>query len=207
MKVVEQMPFQAAIAADDLQRIAPSAGVTRMWLQFNDTADAADVMDSVQQAVGGVNGVTVDGAIQARDQFLKIMTVLVLCATGLLGVAVLIAVVGIANTLSLSVLERRREHGLLRALGLTRGQLRACLAFEALLLAGVAGILGLLLGAGYGWAGARALLGEYGSGGPVLPWSQLTAVLVTALVAGLLASVLPGSRASRVQPAAALAAE
>ena len=77
---------------------------------------------------------------------------------GLLAIAVVIALVGIANTLGLSVLERGREHALLRALGVTRRQLRRMLATEAALLALVATVLGTVLGAVFAWAGVRALV-------------------------------------------------
>jgi ABC-type antimicrobial peptide transport system permease subunit len=72
---------------------------------------------------------------------------------GLLGISVAIAVIGIANTLGLSVLERAREHAMLRALGLTRGQLRRMLAAEAMLLSVVATGLGTMIGVGFGWVG------------------------------------------------------
>ena len=75
----------------------------------------------------------------------KLLTNMDLLPT-LLAVAVVIALLGVGNTLALSVVERRQESGLLRALGLTRGQLRAVLAWEALLVAGVAAVLGVVLG-------------------------------------------------------------
>lgn len=126
--------------------------------------------------------------------------------TALLGISVLIAMVGVGNTLSLSVLERTRESALLRAIGLTRGQLRLTVAVEALILSAVGAVVGCALGIAYGWAGARALL----AGRTVIvsvPWDRLGMVVGIALVAGLLASVLPSRRAARVAPAVALAAE
>ena len=125
----------------------------------------------------------------------------------LLAISVVIAVVGIANTLSLSVIERTRESALLRALGLTRGQLRAMLAIEAVLLSLVGVVLGTALGVAYGVAGVRSLFGEYMVVSPTLPWGQLAAVALVAVLAGLLASVLPAHRATKVAPAQALAVE
>ena len=142
------------------------------------------------------------------DSILASAPLWLLVVTGLLGVAVLIALIGVGNTLALSVVERRQESGLLRALGLTRGQLRGLLAWEAVLVAGVAAVLGVLLGGGYGLAGAASVLGDVGSAGVVLdvPWSQVAAIVVVATVAGLLAAVLPARRAARTSPVAALAA-
>ena len=123
----------------------------------------------------------------------------------LLAVAVLIALVGIGNTLGLSVLERRQESGLLRALGLTRGQLRASLGWEALLLAGVATSVGVLLGSGYGLAGVVVLLGADAPVVRVWPTARIALIAAIALLAGWLASLLPATRAAKVPPAAALA--
>lgn len=95
----------------------------------------------------------------------------------LLAISVVIAVVGIANTLSLSVIERTRESALLRALGLTRGQLRLMLAVEAVLLPLVGTLLGAAPGAGYAWVGVNPLLGEFTTAPLVLPWSQLAVVV------------------------------
>ncbi|WP_322937627.1 FtsX-like permease family protein [Nocardioides bizhenqiangii] len=127
---------------------------------------------------------------------------------GLLAIAVVIALVGIANTLGLSVLERGREHALLRALGLTRRQLRTMLGAEAVLLSAVATLLGTGLGVVFAWAGVRALVEPAIEGaGVVLPWEQLAVVLLVSGIAALLAAVLPARRAARVAPAAGLALE
>ena len=104
------------------------------------------------------------------------------------------------------MVERRQENGLLRALGLTRGQLRGLLAWEALLVAGVAAVLGVLLGGAYGLIGAASVLGEIGEVVLVVPWLQVGAIVAVATLAGLLASVLPARRAARTSPVAAIAA-
>ena len=93
-----------------------------------------------------------------------------------------------------------RESSLLRALGLTKGQLRSMLAVEAVLIAGVAALSGAVLGVFYGWAGTKSALGVMGTVAPAVPWLQLLAVLAVAIVAGLLASVLPARRAARLPP-------
>jgi putative ABC transport system permease protein len=115
--------------------------------------------------------------------------------TALLGLAVVIALVGVANTLTLSMVERTRENGVLRAVGLTRGRMRAMLAVEAVLMALVGALLGMGLGAAVS-AGAMSFLN--GMGGEfvvVLPWGRLGVILGVAGVAALAASVLPARRA------------
>ncbi|MGS2615076.1 ABC transporter permease [Micromonospora sp. LZ34] len=115
--------------------------------------------------------------------------------TALLGLAVVIALVGVANTLSLSVVERTRENAVLRAVGLTRGRMRAMLAVEAVLMSLVGAVLGVGLGTGVS-AAAMALFARMGGDFHlVLPLGQLGLILAVAVLAALGASVLPARRA------------
>jgi putative ABC transport system permease protein len=129
----------------------------------------------------------------------------------LIGVSALIAAVGLVNALSLSVLQRTRELGLLRALGFSRGQLRRMILAESVQLTATAVLVGLVLGTFYGWAGAQSLLGSAnGMPGIVLPgvpWATLAIVVVAAAALTLVATVTPSRRATRVSPITALAVE
>ncbi|RFA07996.1 hypothetical protein B7R54_01255 [Subtercola boreus] len=129
--------------------------------------------------------------------------------SALMGFSALIAAVGLVTTLSLSVLQRTRELGLLRALGFTRGQLRRMIVAESAALTLSAVALGLALGTFYGWAGAQSLLGGIsGSPGlvpPTVPALLLAAVALAAALLTLLASLAPARRATRLAPTAALA--
>lgn len=129
----------------------------------------------------------------------------------LMGFSALIAAVGLVNNLSLSVLQRTRELGLLRALGFTARQVRRMILVESASLTAAAVLVGLVLGTFYGWVGAQSLLGSmYGSPGvvaPAVPMALLTTVVVAAVVLTLVASVAPSRRATRVAPVAALAHE
>ena len=182
--------------------------VPELWIAAGDLS-AAELTEMQSELVNtlGIEDYQVSGAAVVRAAFEQVIDVLLMVVTGLLGVAVLIALVGVANTLSLSVLERTRESSLLRALGLTRRQLRGMLALEAVLIAGVAALFGCALGTLYGWLGAQSALGTFAAVAPTVPWVQLAAVLAVALVAGLLASVLPARRAARLSPVAGLAAD
>ncbi len=116
---------------------------------------------------------------------------------GLLAVSVVIALAGMANTLSLSVLERTRESALLRALGLTRSQLRWTISLEAALLGVMGAVAGVAFGVSFGWATGRAFLRT--NGGPVsYPIAQITGYIALAGIAALLASVIPARRAARL---------
>ena len=194
------------VVAADLARLAPDAPVTAIWLRLAGSADQTDVVDQVTDLAGtATESAVVTGLASERAALDQVVDVLLLVVTGLLGVAVLIALIGVGNTLALSVVERRQESGLLRALGLTRRQLRGLLAWEAVLVAGVAAVLGVVLGAAYGLIGAVTVLGDLGEMVLSVPWLQVLAIVVVATVAGLLASVLPARRAARTPPVAAIA--
>ena len=194
--------------AADTDAFAAAVG-SMYWLRVDDGLDA-DGIAEVQSRIVAATGVSeydVTGPAIERLAYDQIIDVMLLIVTALLAVAVLIALIGVANTLSLSVLERRRENSLLRALGLTRGQLRGMLAVEAVLVAGVAALLGTVLGVLYGWLGAQSALGGLTPVILSVPVGQLGAVLLVAVAAGLLASVLPARRAARLSPVAGLATD
>ncbi|MDJ0377047.1 ABC transporter permease [Cryobacterium sp. PH31-L1] len=129
----------------------------------------------------------------------------------LMGFSALIAAVGMVNNLSLNVLQRTRELGLLRALGFTARQIRRMILIESAQLSAAAVVVGLVLGTFYGWAGAQSLIGGIqGSPGIVMPTVPLLLVAVIAVAAAALtavASVAPSRRATRITPVAALATE
>ncbi|MGY2078589.1 FtsX-like permease family protein [Modestobacter sp. SYSU DS0657] len=190
----------------DLRALVPDAAEDTVWLRLADDADQTAAIDDVTDLAGAaVPTAWVTGLASERAAIDQVVDVLLLVVTGLLGVAVLIALIGVGNTLALSVVERRQESGLLRALGLTRRQLRALLAWEAVLVAGVAAVIGVLVGGAYGAAGAASALGEVGEVVVSVPWLQVAAIVVVATVAGLLASVLPARRAAKTPPVAAIA--
>jgi len=129
----------------------------------------------------------------------------------LMGFSAVIAAVGMVNNLSLSVLQRRRELGLLRALGFTGRQVRAMITAESAQLTAASVAVGLLLGILYGWAGVQSMFGSItGAPGlalPALPLPFLAGVVVLAALLTLAAAVGPSRRATRVPPVVALAVD
>jgi len=125
---------------------------------------------------------------------------------GLLALAIIIALIGIANTLALSIHERVHELGLLRAVGMTRGQLRAAVRYEALIIAILGTVMGLVIGILFGWALVVALSSQ-GIRRLVIPGLQLLIVAVVAALAGIVAAVGPGRRAARLDVLRAIASE
>ncbi|MDQ2755423.1 MAG: FtsX-like permease family protein, partial [Actinomycetota bacterium] len=198
-------PYDVLAATSDLTRAGVRQQSSSVLLRLRDGADPGPVLDRLARSLAGVDRVRVDGAAPQRAEAESVVSGVLAVVTGLLAVAVLIALLGVGNTLSLSVLERGRESALLRALGLTRSQLRTSIAIEAALLSLVGAVAGVALGIGYGYAGARALVGSLTTVPLVVPWPRLVLVLALALVAGVVAAWLPSRRAARVAPAAGLA--
>ncbi len=201
--VIRPKVVAAAVTPATLDRVTDER-TESLWLRLKDGAKASEVVEQLSQSLSAWT-VNVTGGAIAREGLDQVVLVVVGVVAGLLAVSVLIALVGITNTLGLSVLERTQESGLLRALGLTAGRLRWMFALEAVMLAAVAVVLGLGLGLLYGVAGTYALL--RGTVAVVLevPWTILGIIAAVAVVAGLVASVVPAVRAGRIKPAAALA--
>lgn len=119
---------------------------------------------------------------------------------GLAGVALLVGGIGVANTMVISVLERRREIGLRRALGANRGQIRGQFLTESIALSGLGGLAGITLGV-LGTMGYAA----YKDWPPVIPLAAVSNGLCGAVLVGVIAGVYPAVRASRLSPTTALA--
>lgn len=160
-------------------------------------SDRAAVEAGLETVVADLPTVTVkDQAAFAEEQRGPIDQMLALIYA-LLGLAVVIAVLGIVNTLALSVIERTREIGLLRAVGLSRRQLRTMLRLESVAIALLGAVLGVGLGLVGGWALQRALAGD-GIDVLAIPAGQLALFVALAGIVGVLAALWPGRRAARL---------
>lgn len=190
----------------DLLSAVPDAPVGDVFVKVRDGVSDAQAEADVDRITAGRPELEVAGTLQYRSAIATAIDTMLLVVAGLLGVAVLIAVFGIANTLALSVLERTRESGVLRALGLTRGQLRAMFSGEAVLMAVVAGVLGVGCGVGFGVVAIRSIVGA-GDAVIAVPGVRLGVFVALAALAGLVASVLPARRAARSSVVAAMAEE
>ncbi|MGH9223949.1 MAG: FtsX-like permease family protein, partial [Acidimicrobiales bacterium] len=126
--------------------------------------------------------------------------------TALLALSVIISLLGIANTLSLSIHERTRELGMLRAIGMGRRQLRAMVKFEAAIITGLGAVLGVVVAVVFGWALVSAMRGQ-GVTEFVVPVGQLLGWMAVAVAAGLVAAALPARRAARLDVLQAVAAD
>ncbi|SPF67832.1 FtsX-like permease family [Propionibacterium ruminifibrarum] len=189
-----------------MAQLAPDAS-TIVWVRYADKADAQHVTSQLGQ-IEPLKNASINSGAAERAVYQQLIDMVLMVAMALLAIAVLIAVVGVGNTLSLSVLERTQELGLLRAMGMTKGQVRQMVGLESMTLAAVATVIGLGLSVVFGIVGARALLESPDISLVVdLPWLRLALIVAVALLAGWLASLAPASRAVKVTPSAALATE
>ncbi|WP_454117290.1 FtsX-like permease family protein [Microbacterium lacticum] len=186
---------------------------------------------SSRMAIGVVMGVTlvvmfavanesVKGVLAASaggeppQQLTQLMDTFVAIMMGLVAVSAVIAAVGLVNLLTIGVVQRRRELGLLRALGLTSRQVRQVVLLEAVHVTITALVLGLALGIAYGWAAAQSLLGSVSVPpawssptliAPAIPWTPVSVVIIATALLTVIAAVVPTRLATRVTAVEALA--
>lgn len=189
--------------ADGTVQASGQIGLLNVDDSLNDTS-LSQVVQDVQQAVSG-DDATVAGPLAQRMQWERVVDSMMMLLVGLLAVAVVIALIGVANTLSLSVIERTRECATLRAIGMTRGQVRRSLAVEALLIAVVSGIAGIALGTAFGWLGTYMVISTYGTAQFAFDWRSDLIIIGVSAAAALLASVIAAHRAVATAPVEALA--
>ena len=170
------------------------------------TDDSPGIQDRLDAVVADLPVVTVKDQAEFAQEQREPIDQFVLMIFALLGLALVIAVLGIVNTLALSVIERTREVGLLRAIGLSRGQLRLMITLESVVIAVLGAVLGVVLGLGFGVALMYAVR-DQGLEVISVPVGQLAVFLVLSVVIGVLAAVFPARRAARLDVLRAIATE
>ncbi|MDY7090517.1 MAG: ABC transporter permease, partial [Actinomycetota bacterium] len=198
----------AVLVPDDLTKLgAPAATFSGVLANAKEPGESGRTkgnraIQDAQVAAGGKW--RIDVLADQRDQLNNSVNLLLLIAIGLVGLTVIIAVVGVGTTTALSVVERVRESGVLRAVGLSRAGLRTMLTTESALYGAIGAAVGLALGIPYAWLAVKAL----GLNAPIaLPYGQLAIVFLVLIALTALAGVLPARRAAQVSPVAALGAE
>jgi putative ABC transport system permease protein len=189
----------------DAQKTFPRVLVSAAFIKVQSGRSVADTQQQVNQVLDDPE-LSAQTVQQAIDQLDGVFDLILNVVQGLLAVAMIIAVLGIVNTLVLSVLERTRELGLLRAVGLRRGQLLRMITVESVLISLFGAILGLVVGALLGAAVTRGLRNE-GFDQLAMPWTQMAVYLVAAALVGVLAAIAPAIRGARLNVLAAIAYE
>ena len=166
----------------------------------SETKDAIEAQADLRPDITVVEGNAIGRLIGSVFDFL------INAVNGLLLMSVVIALIGIINTLSLSILERRRELGLLRVVGMTDRRVQRMMRLESVLIAGLGTVTGLVLGAFVGWGLIGAISRNTEAGvSTSLPFGQLGLVLVAGVVLGLIASLIPARRSTRLEVLDAIA--
>jgi putative ABC transport system permease protein len=169
-------------------------------------ADPQTVQRGIEDATRSFGNIEVQDQSAYRDKLGGFINQLVGLITALLAMAILIALFGIVNTLGLSIFERTRELGLLRAVGMSRRQVRSMIRWESVIIAILGAVLGIAIGVAFGWALQQALASQ-GVTELRIPGRPLVLYLVLAGLAGVLAAILPARRAARLNVLRAIAYE
>ncbi|GAB2737042.1 ABC transporter permease [Kitasatospora kifunensis] len=196
--VADNSAVSGLLAPDAL--IAPHSagqGPDRVLVKGVHGADPA-LKQALKDATGGNPLISVKGQADLKKENRQMLSAALSIMYGLLGMSVVIAVLGVVNTMAMAVFERRREIGMLRAVGLDRRGVRRMVRLESLLIALLGGLLGVALGILTGWAGNRTISGSFKDLTTVVPPLPMLGFVAAAAVVGLLAALWPARRAARL---------
>ncbi|QMV84122.1 FtsX-like permease family protein [Corynebacterium hindlerae] len=172
---------------------------------FVNTADGQtqDMRKKLEDATASYLVVGVKDKNEFIGETTNVITQMMSILYGLLALSVIVAILGIVNTLALSVIERRQEVGMLRAVGTQRHQIRRMIYIESAVIAFYGALIGAAVGLGLGWAFIHALIGE-GIDKILVPWGQVGIMLAASILVGIIAAVWPGHQAARTKPLEAI---
>ncbi|WP_221355229.1 ABC transporter permease [Streptomyces beigongshangae] len=163
--------------------------------------------DRLEKALGDNPAVKVQDKQDVSNEIAQMFTLMLNMLYGLLAMAVVVAVLGVVNTLAMSVFERSQEIGMLRAIGLDRKGIKRMVRLESLVISLFGGVLGVGLGVFFGWAAGELLAGRMPTYELVLPWDRMGVFLLLAAAVGVLAALWPARRAARLNMLGAIKAE
>jgi putative ABC transport system permease protein len=189
-----------------LEKYAPAAQDSALYVNAAGGTKPQDLRPRLERSLRPFPQVQVRNQTDYKQLVHDQIAVLLYLVYALLGLAIVIAVLGVVNTLALSVVERTREIGLLRAIGLGRRQLRRMIRLESVVIAVFGAVLGLALGLVWGVC-MQQVLALRGLTALAFPWSTIVAVVIGSAVVGVVAALLPALRASRLNVLAAIAHE
>jgi putative ABC transport system permease protein len=177
-----------------------------LFVSIDDGVAAEEARTAIESAMADWPNAAIQDQAEFKESVTSEIDMMLNLIYGLLALAVLISLIGIANTLALSVHERTRELGLLRAVGMHRRQLKRAVRWEALLISGMGATLGAVLAVGGAYGIVEALESE-GVTQLVVPGPRLAVIVALAGLAGVVAATAPARRASRLDVLEALAAD
>lgn len=187
-------------------QVADASVVSLVKIALADGADVEAVREGLNESAADLPTVVVTDNDEYADSLVSQFAQVFAVINALLALAIVISVLGIVNTLGLSVMERTREIGLLRAVGMTRPQLRRVIRLESVVVAVLGSLLGVGLGIGFGVVMVE-LLKDSGITNLSIPWWQLVLYVVVAALFGVFAAITPARRASRMNILESIALE
>ncbi|EPH41730.1 ABC transporter permease [Streptomyces aurantiacus] len=191
---------------DTLEKHVPDGQDSAVYVNAAPGTEADALRDRLDTALDPYPQVQVRDQADYKKLIREQIAVMLYLVYALLGLAIVIAVLGVVNTLALSVVERTREIGLLRAIGLARRQLRRMIRLESVVIAVFGAVLGLALGLVWG-VSMQQVLELQGLKAFAVPWPTIVAVVIGSVVVGIVAALLPALRASRMNVLEAIAHE
>ncbi|MEL7210151.1 MAG: ABC transporter permease, partial [Actinomycetota bacterium] len=187
----------AATSASSASSATETAIHSRPVVSVAEDADEAEVAAVVEDLRTAFPAADIETTEQYLDRTVGMIDELLAVVNVMVALSVIIALIGIANTLALSVFERTRELGLIRAVGMTRRQLRRTIRLEAALVAAFGAVLGVSIGLLFGW-GIAVSLPEAFASEVAVPIGSILLLVAVAAGAGVLAAVMPARRAARL---------
>ncbi|MFD4526309.1 ABC transporter permease [Streptomyces sp. NPDC058470] len=179
-----------------------------MQVMLKTASGASDATKNrIEKALGDNPAIQVQDKKDISDGIASIFTLMLNMLYGLLAMAVIVAVLGVINTLAMSVFERSQEIGMLRAIGLDRKGIKRMVRLESLVISLFGGVLGIGLGVFFGWAAGELLGSSMPTYELVLPWARMGFFLLLAAAVGVLAALWPAWRAARLNMLSAIKSE
>ncbi|MGW3656678.1 ABC transporter permease [Streptomyces sp. NPDC005151] len=180
--------------------------IREIWLRTDGGASKANEQ-AVVDALGDNPAMSVMDRQDIRDRFGGFISMALNIMYGLLAMALIIAVLGVINTLAMSVFERQQEIGMLRAIGLDRRKVKRMIRLEAVVISVFGAVVGVALGTFLGWAIGRTLASSIPDYALVIPWDRIAVFLVLAALVGVLASLWPARSAAKLNMLTAIKTE
>ncbi|MFJ2234687.1 ABC transporter permease [Streptomyces sp. NPDC087859] len=206
--VYEGNEFFSGVLVDNAT-LTPHLSDTADMMVMVKTSDGATstTKDKLEKALGTNPAIKVQSKQDLSDDIAQMFTLMLNMLYGLLAMAVIVAVLGVINTLAMSVFERSQEIGMLRAIGLDRKGIKRMVRLESLVISLFGGVLGIGLGVFFGWAAGELLGTKMATYELVLPWTRMGLFLLLAAAVGVLAALWPARRASRLNMLTAIKSE
>ena len=185
------------VSLETFDRVTATSLDQTVYVTVESGADVAETQRAIEDALEDFGNIQVQDQAAYREQQVTAVNQVLAIVSVMLFLAVIIALVGIANTLGLSIFERTRELGLLRAVGMSRTKVKRMIRWEAVIIAILGALFGVVIGTFFGWALQRALAPE-GVTEFRLPVATLVFFVIGAGLAGVVTAIFPARRAAKL---------